>query len=323
MQNHGCSSLAAFTLLDDKSYFFSRSEASFIAYVAKGKGAIVLGDPIGPDMEINSIIQDFKTFCDRNDWSPGFYQVGSRYLQNYQMLGFITLKIGEEAIVDLRSFTLQGKVSKQFRTSINKLTKLGYRMEIVEPPVPLSVLKELRSISDEWLQIVKGSEKKFSLGWFNDRYLSECQIAVIKQPDGCICAFANIVPEYQLDEISIDMMRHRKNVPHGTMDYLFISLFQYFQAHGIASFNLGLSALSGVGELQTSPRVEKIVHNLYSHLNRFYNFEGLHKYKGKFNPRWEPRYLVIPGYAALPDIVISLIRADSGDRVFDYLRPGS
>ncbi|RCJ28188.1 hypothetical protein A6S26_11655 [Nostoc sp. ATCC 43529] len=61
----------------------------------------------------------------------------------------------------------------------------------------------------------------------------------------------------------------------------------------------------------------------YEHLNRFYNFQGLHAYKEKFRPHWEPRYLVYHSLAALPDVVVALIRADSGDRLFDYFKPGA
>ncbi|ODG98856.1 hypothetical protein A4S05_00495 [Nostoc sp. KVJ20] len=70
-------------------------------------------------------------------------------------------------------------------------------------------------------------------------------------------------------------------------------------------------------------RLEKILHYLYEHLNHFYNFKGLHTYKDKFHPHWEARYLVYPSLAALPDVVVALIRADSGDRLFDYFKPGA
>lgn len=76
-----------------------------------------------------------------------------------------------------------------------------------------------------------------------------------------------------------------------------------------------------MGEAPTSARIEKVIHYLYEHLNQFYNFKGLHAYKEKFRPRWEPRYLVFPNYRSLMPIVVALIRADSGDRLIDYLKP--
>ena len=107
------------------------------------------------------------------------------------------------------------------------------------------------------------------------------------------------------------------------MDVLFVSMFQHFKAAGYDGFNLGLSALSGVGINPEDPRLEKGLRYLSEHLERFYSFQGLHEYKDKFHPRWEPRYLVYPRLVALPTVVAALIRADSGDRLLDYFKPHS
>ncbi|MDZ8140545.1 MAG: phosphatidylglycerol lysyltransferase domain-containing protein [Nostoc sp. DedQUE04] len=323
VEQYGCSSLAALTLLNDKSYYFSPSGNSVIAYVPKGRGAIALGDPIGPIEDRKETIIAFQQFCQRNDWYPGFYQTMPDDVELYKSLGFKVLKIGEEAIVDLKSFTLQGKAGKNFRPSISRLTKLGYQIDFYQPPIANDLLHRLKSVSDEWLKMVQGSEKQFSLGWFDEAYLRECEIAVVHNPEGNISAFANIIREYQLNEATIDMMRHRSSLENGTMDFLFISLLQHFKENGYDSFNFGLSALAGVGDNPESRRLEKVLRYLYEHLNRFYNFKGLHAYKDKFRPRWEPRYLVYPSLAALPDVVVALIRADSGDRLFDYFKPGA
>lgn len=323
VEQYGRSSLARFALLDDKVYYFSPSGRSVIAYAQKGRGAIALGDPIGPLDDRREAIIGFQQFCVRNDWLPVFYQTLPDDLALYKAAGFQVLQIGEEAIVDLHTFTLEGKAGKNLRTAVNKLTKAGHKVDFYLPPIATDLLKELRTVSDEWLQTMHGAEKKFSLGWFDEDYLRDCEIAVVRSSTGQIQAFANIVPEYQCNDATIDLMRHRAEIERGTMDFLFISLFQHFKERGYDGFNLGLSALSGVGEMEQSARLEKGIHYLYEHLNQFYNFKGLHEYKDKFHPRWEPRYFVFPSLTALPDVVIALIRADSGDRLFDYFKPGS
>jgi lysylphosphatidylglycerol synthetase-like protein (DUF2156 family)/uncharacterized membrane protein YbhN (UPF0104 family) len=308
IEQYGRSSLARFALLDDKSYYFSPSGRSVIAYVPEGRSAIALGDPIGPVEERREAIATFQQFCDRNDWQPAFYQTLPADLELYEALGFKTLKIGEEAVVNLKAFTLQGKAGKHLRTTVNKFKKLGYSVQFYAPPIANELLQELRAISNEWLEQMAGSEKKFSLGWFDDQYLKDCEIAVVYNSQSNPIAFVNVIPEYQLNEITIDLMRH-----------LAICLFEHFQKLGYDSFNLGLVALSGVGEISPSSRLEQGMHYLYEHLNQFYNFQGLRAYKNKFNPHWESRYLVYPRLAALPDVVVGLVRADSGDRLGDYL----
>lgn len=239
IKQYGHSSLAHFCLLPDKSYYFSPSGNTVIAYVPKGRSAIALGDPIGTPEDLKDAIVGYKEFCDR------------------------------------------------------------------------------------WLNEMQGSEKQFSLGWFDYDYLRGCEIATVEGSGGEIIAFANIIPEYQLNEITIDLMRKLEDTEHGVMEYLFVSLFQHYKELDYDGFNLGLSALAGLKQERQAPRLEAGLDYLYEHLNRFYNFQGLHGFKNKFNPRWEPRYLIYPSLAALPDVVVALVRADSGDRLLDYFKPGA
>jgi phosphatidylglycerol lysyltransferase len=323
IEQYGCSSLARFALLDDKTYYFSPSGRSVIAYVPKGRSAIALGDPIGSPEDRREAIVSFQQFCQQNDWYSAFYQTTPDDVELYQSLGFKVLNIGQEAVVNLKEFTLQGKTSQNLRTVVNRFTKLGQEVKFYEPPISDRLLQQLRIVSDEWLHMMHGSEKRFSLGWFDENYLRECEIAVVQTGSGEIMAFANLVSGYKLNEITIDLMRKRTEAEKGTIDFLSVSLFQHFQERGYDGFNLGLSALSGVGETSASPRLEKTLYYLYEHLNQFYNFKGLHEFKEKFHPRWEPRHFVYSGLAALPDVVVGLIRADSGDRLVDYFKPGS
>lgn len=136
-----------------------------------------------------------------------------------------------------------------------------------------------------------------------------------------VLAVANVVGEYTGREVTVDLMRHRDGIDSGTMDYLFVSLLQWAKDEGYQSFNLGLSALSGVGESATDPTIERALHLIYEHVNRYYNFKGLHQFKNKFHPRWEPRYLIHPGGQHLPAVWAAVMRANGGDDFFPaYLK---
>lgn len=318
----GQTTLARLALLEDKSYYFSPSGKSTIAYVQKGRGAIALGDPIGPAEDRKEAILGFQEFCDRNDWYPAFYQTLPDDLEMYSTLGFRVVQIGEAAIVNLKDFTLKGKANQNLRTAINRLTKAGHQVEFYEPPLSSEVMRQMKAVSDEWLQMVQGAEKQFSVGWFDEAYLRETRAVAIHTPDGKITAFANMISAGDR-VVGVDLMRRRTEVENGTMECLFASMLQHCQELGYAEFDLGLSALAGVGEAEKSGRLEKVLIYLSEHLSKFYNFKGLHSFKDKFGPQWEPRYFVYPSLGSLPDVVVALIRADSGDRLLDYLRPGS
>jgi phosphatidylglycerol lysyltransferase len=315
VETYGRTALARYTLFDDKLYFFSTG-GTVVSYVVKGRVALALGDPIGPENDCLKTILEFVKYCNRNDWQPVFYQTLPDYLKIYQSAGLNAICIGHEAIVNLTMFTLEGKAGKSLRTPVNRLTKLGFQSKMQEPPLSDILIHQLQAISDEWLTSVQSKEKRFSLGWFEREYIRNSQVMTITAADGDITAFANIIPEYQRNEVTVDLMRRRQYAEPGTMEYMFVSLFKWAKENGYDTFNLGLSALAGVGKGAKDPIVEKALFYIYEHLNQFYNFKGLHAFKTKFQPCWEPRYLIYPGPASLPSVLTAIVRADSGDDFF-------
>lgn len=314
VEQHARSALGRPLLFDDKRYFFTEG-GSVIGYVLSGRAAVTLGDPIGPADDLRAAIDGFLALCGRNDWMPVFYQTMPSTLEHYKRPGLDAVSIGEEGIVDLGSFTLEGGQAKALRAPFNKLSKAGFTLQVHPPPIPDRLLDELRLISDDWLATRGAAEMRFSLGWFDDEYIRGSSIGAVHAPQGWIAAFANLVPEYQLNEITIDLMRHRLPLENGTMEFLFASLFQWARSRGYATFNLGLSSLSGVGQKAGDPAIERVMHWVYENVDQFYNFKGLHAFKEKFSPQWSPRYLVYPGVVNLPQAWLAVVNANTGGRL--------
>lgn len=318
VRNYGRSALARIALLDDKIFFFSPG-GSLISFVVENGVALSLGDPIGPSDDVPGAIQAFQVYCRKNDWLPAFYQVMPDYLEIYAASGFRHVMIGEEGIVDLPGFTLEGGENKKLRNTYNKLVRLGYHSQVLYPPYSARLLWELNSISESWLSAHNTVEMRFSVGWFDENYINSCPVLVVRDREGFIEAFANIVEEFQKREVTVDLMRYRTHAESGIMDFLFVSLFLWAREQGYERFNLGLSALSGVGEHSDDPVVERALRFIYRHVDQFYNFRGLHSFKEKFHPVWHPRYLIYPGASSLPAVSIALLRANLGGRLFALL----
>jgi phosphatidylglycerol lysyltransferase len=182
-------------------------------------------------------------------------------------------------------------------------------------------MQALREISVAWLVLRHGGEMHFSDGWFEDNYIRNGPVIVVHAPDGSPTAFANLVNEYQKNEITIDLMRHYQKVEHGTMEFLFARMLEWAKEKGYATFSLGLSAIVGIGEKPDDPRVEQALHTISDYVSRFYNFRGLHNFKEKFHPRWEPRYLIYKGLASLPLVLSTLLNVHTGGNfLWKYLR---
>ena len=119
-------------------------------------------------------------------------------------------------------------------------SKAGFQFKLLDPPFSETQMQEMKAVSDIWLNGRK--EKGFSLGFFDEAYLQQAPIAIVESEDGEIVAFANIMPTKNKRVATIDLMRYDfEKAPEGIMDYLFVKLFQYFQAEGKQYFDMGMA----------------------------------------------------------------------------------
>lgn len=317
VRKYGSTLLAPIAILEDKKLFFNESRDVFISYVVKGRFALALGPPIGNQRKFQKTINSFGQYCKGNGWEDVYYQIRKEELFLFKNKSH--LKIGEEAIVDVRRFSIDTSNAKSLRNSASKLERMGYSYEVLQPPFSKNFLRILKSISDEWLAKTKGQEKRFSLGWFHDNYINKYPILVIKKANDDIVSFTNILNGYSKNEISIDMMRRGNEAPNGINDFMFVSLINWARKNNISYFNLGLSALAGIKKKNNSVS-EKFLGYLFKHLNKFYNFKGLHTYKEKFDPQWISKFLVYSSGTDLFGIFAALIRADSNEKVARYFK---
>ncbi len=320
VEKYGRSTLARFALFPDKAYWFSPG-GSVVAYATSAKTAVALGDPIGPIEDAPAAITGFRDFCHQQGWQPAFYQTLPDYVSLYQSAGFEVVQIGQEAIVDLRTFTLEGKVGKAFCTPMKELKRLGYYTTVVAPPLSRELLRELRDVSDGWLALMHRKERYFSLGRFDDDFIGGSIVVVVRDGSGRIIAFANLIPAYACNQVSVDLMRHRRVMENGTMEFLFAALLLWCQEQNYDTLNLGLSLLSGVEEAAGAPNAEKAMEYAFDHGQQIYNFQSLHAYKEKLNPTRSPRFIIFPGFASLPTVWLALARVTGGDNFWrGYLR---
>jgi len=298
---HADASLAQAVLAGDKRLLMSESGRAFLMYQVTRRSWVALGDPVGEPSEHEALVWKFRELSDQHGGSAVFYQVTPQRLPLYADLGLATLKLGEEACVPLEAFTLEGSARAELRQAHRRIARTGATFEIVPPDRVPALLPALRSISDAWLGHKATAEKGFSVGSFSDAYVSQFPLALVHHA-GQPRAFANLWTTPCNDELSVDLMRFGAEAPRGTMDFLFIELMLWAKAQGYRRFNLGMAPLSGLAQHPLAPAWHRLGSFVYRHGEHFYNFSGLRHYKAKFDPHWEPRYLVAPGGFSLPGI---------------------
>ncbi len=292
-------------LLGDKSILFDESRTGFIMYGTQGGTCISMGDPVGSDDVQEELVWDFKALCNETGNRPVFYQVTPAHLPKYVDAGFQLLKLGECGRVNLTSFSLAGGAHKEERRTLKHIEQEGYTFEILPAGEVDRHMDRLRAVSDNWLASKNTAEKGFSLGFFKEDYLRNYPMAVIRNHEG-ILAFANIWASADRHELTIDLMRYTDSSPRGVMDYLFVNLMLWGQEQGYQWFDIGMAPLAGLQNRPMAPFWNQIGGLVFRHGEHFYNFEGLRRYKSKFKPVWEPRYLASPGGLSVPFIFTDL-----------------
>lgn len=297
--------------LRDKALLFNEGRTAFVMYGVQGRTWVALGDPVGPDDECTGLIRAFLERCDDFGGVPVFYEVGSAHLHRYADFGLTLVKLGEEAKVDLARFSLEGGHASKYRQVVRRLEKDRCVFRIVAPDGVPAVMAQLRAVSDDWLAAKSAAEKGFSLGFFDEAYVARFPVAVIER-DGRIHAFSNILQGPGRMELSVDLMRHDREAPKNVMEALFVHLMVWGKVQGYQRFALGMAPLSGFEHSPVATLWNRLGAYLYMHGGAAYGFQGLRAFKEKFDPVWEPRYLVYPGGLHLPRIVADVAALVAG-----------
>lgn len=303
---------ANLALLGDKRFVFSHDRQAAVMFGCQGNCWIAMGEPIGHAASLDDAAWNFREACDAAGTWPVFYQVSQASLSRYVEMGLTMIKLGEDARVPLTDFSLDGSTRRGLRRTHKKAEEAGLRFEIVPQANVPQIMPRLKEISDAWLGDKSTAEKGFSLGFFSESYLARYDIALVRDHQGTVIAFANLWRGAEKRELSPDLMRYVPDAERSVMEYLFIELMLYGHQQGYQWFNLGMAPLSGIEANRLGPMWNRVCALIFRHGEHFYNFQGLRNYKEKFDPVWSPKYLASPGGIALPKVLANVSTLISG-----------
>lgn len=280
----------------DKLFFFSQSETAGLAYHVYRGVALVVGDPFGDEACYDELLDRFDELCETNDWTPGYIHTEHKFNTLYQKHDLSIQKIGEEAILDIAQFRSETAHSKYFRQIRNKFKKQGYTTEVLMPPHNESVLRRLNHVSAEWLGQPGREERGFMMGYYSKQYMDACPVMVLRDAAGTIQGFINQILSFDKDEANFDLLRHSKESLGNSNDFLLMSFIEYIHVQGFKRLNLGLCPLAGLASRdQERSVVDNALRFVYANGDRFYSFSGLHRFKAKYEPQWDSRYIAYRG----------------------------
>lgn len=291
VERYGKGSLDYFKTYPDKRYWFNEDGTGFLAFKTSRNYAIVLENPVCDGLESRAgIIKKFDAQCRKSGLRTAYYRIPESDKDLYEKLGKKLLPVGEEAVLNLETWSTEGRDKKTIRNAVNKITKEGYSFKVNEPPQKDAFLQQLKAVSDEWLRDMERKEMVFSQGAFNEKELKQQTILSLENPEGKVIGFINLIPDYNAREANFDLMRKTGDAPNGTMDFLFVNMFEYLKSLGFKGCNLGMVPMSGIDVPENLQ--ERVMKLAYERIRQFGHYKSLRSYKDKFEPNWQMMYLV-------------------------------
>jgi lysyl-tRNA synthetase class 2 len=301
----GDDSLAFFSLRRDKSYFFSPTRRSFLAYKVVGGSALVSGDPVGLAAEIPELLAEFRRVCHTRGWRLALLSVRAELLPVARGLGLRPIKIGDEAVVRPADFSLEGRAIRKVRQSVARAERAGYGFRVVRAgDVDAALRVELERVSSAW----RGSnvERGFSMAMDDQFGEPETLFAVAETAAG-VGAFLHLVPSAR--GYSLGAMRRVPGTPNGLMEYLITELLAWSRDAGAEEVSLNFCVFADL-LADTCTGHEAVARTLLRAGDRVFQLERLLVFSRKFSPQWRPRYLCVERLADLPLVGVAYLRVE-------------
>jgi lysyl-tRNA synthetase, class II len=306
---YGSDSLSFFALRRDKSYFFSPTRRSFLAYRVVAGTALVSGDPVGDEDEFDALLAEFRSLARANGWRFGVLGASDAQLERYRRIGLRAIQVGEEAVLRPDEFSLEGRAIRKVRQSVSRLTKAGYRLRVVaaEDAKP-SLRAQLDQVSEEW----RGNqpERGFSMS-IDELYMPGTVFAVAEDEHGTVGGFLHLAPTPAGGGWSLSTMRRRPDTPNGLTEFLIVEMLDWARDEGASEVSLNFCALTEwicPERANTLPR--RLLRRFLLAADNVFQLERLYSFNRKFFPDWRPRYLCVEKLSDLPLVGLAYLHVE-------------
>jgi lysyl-tRNA synthetase class 2 len=300
VRRHGSDTLSFFKLRRDNLYFFNADRSAFVGYKIDSGVLLLSGDPVGPPEKLAELLSAVRHFAHGRGLRLGAIGASDQLREVYRGIGLQTMYMGDEAIVETESFTLEGRAIRKVRQSVNRLAKNGYSAELVTlAGLDADTLAQI----EEVLVVARQGRPEigFSMGMDAIHGANDCDTLFLVARDGehRVRAFLHFVPCYGRAAVSLSLMRRDPATPNGLMEFLIVHGIQTLKERGIAEVSLNFATGARWIHEPQNP-LERLAGKVVMQLDRHLQLESLYRFNAKFAPRWEPRYLVFEGWHRLP-----------------------
>ena len=307
---HGTDTLSFFKLRADKHYFFDSGRQAFVGYRIENGVMLLSGDPVGLESAFRGLLGELQAFAETRGLKIGAVGASQRLCPLYEQLGLRTIYLGDEALIDVDSFSLEGRAIRKVRQSVSRLGKAGFSAELHDFS---ALAPETAQEVDEVLERGRegAPERGFSMAMdsIDGPHADETLVVLGRDESGAIRGVLHFVPCYGRAAMSLSFMRRDPGTPNGLTEFMVVKAVDLLRERGVKEISLNFAAFA---RWIHSPekRSERALGKLIALGNPFFQIESLYRFNAKFFPRWEPRYLVYEGALGLPRASIAAMWAE-------------
>lgn len=309
VERHGEDSLSPFILRPDKALLFAAG--GVLSYRVIRGTAIVSSDPVAPRDAAPAVLASFLELAHERGWQVAVWGASSRHLAAYRALGLRSLRAGEEAFVDPSAFTLEGRRVRKLRQSVHRIERRGWEITVCEGRAIDGELElELDALERAW-RSRQHRVLGFAMGMgpYDSELRPDDLYVLARSPEGELGAAMRFVSH--CGKLSLDTMRRVGDTPNGLNEALVCTALQFARERGVREVSLNYAGLAHLvrGEPR-NPVARMLSDAMMAPLGRRFQMERLVCFNDKFNPDWQPRYLVFESRASLPRSVIRVLQAE-------------
>ncbi|SDI89692.1 lysyl-tRNA synthetase, class 2 [Frankineae bacterium MT45] len=307
-------SLGYFALRRDKSVIWSPTGKAAITYRVVQGVALASGDPIGDPEAWPGAIAAYREMVESYAWTPavvGCSELGAIVFR--REYGLSAIELGDEAIVDVSEFSLEGRAMRGVRQACTRVARSGYDVQVRRAKdIDPDEFRELLAVADAWRGAKTERGFSMALSRLGDPSDPEC-VVTTAHADGVLRGMLNFAPWGQ-DGLSLDLMRRDRTADNGLNEYMITHLIQAGQELGVRRVSLNFAVFRDAierGEKIGAGPIIRAWRSVLMFASRWWQIESLYRFNVKFRPDWEPRFLSFPATRDLPRIVIAALEAEA------------
>jgi lysyl-tRNA synthetase class 2 len=265
---------------------------------------------VGADAAVPELLADLREFAEARGLKLGAIGASERLVPLWEELGLRTMYLGDEAIIELSSFSLEGRAIRKVRQSVSRLRKAGFAAELhrvseLDPAVAVEAEEVLERGREG------APERGFSMAMdsLHGDHGEDTLVVLARDELGAIRGVLHFVPCYGRSAMSLSFMRRDPRTPNGLTEFMVVSAVELLRERGVDEMSLNFAAFARWMHSPERPS-EWALGKLIAAGNPFFQIESLYRFNAKFFPRWEPRYLVYQGALGLPRASLAAMWAE-------------